>query len=212
MMADSPEKKVPAKPGDATQAAQAKEEQDVPDPSQAEKPEGADTESKDPSAGGDQTEDPVAKQAAIQSALTGTGTGSGARAQVVEAVTQGSSFKVQTPVQHDDKVFKPGDSISAGDVGGEDNLKAMVLAGAVVQEEAFVDPTKPLQQQEEPNPNFVVATNLPAPDGVSTEEADLGMTVLDTALPEPTNVPPTPEQSAPVKTQPNSAAVISKGR
>ena len=45
--------------------------------------------------------------------------------------------KVVGKLKHDDEVFDHGESVSAGDVGGEDNFNKLVAAKAIVTDEEF---------------------------------------------------------------------------
>jgi hypothetical protein len=82
-------------------------------------------------------------------------------------------YKVLAPIQHDGEVFVPGDELSESEVGGKQNLQALVDAGVV---EKDVDETP---EQVEPPPNYH--------DADMRLGGDSAALLID--LPTPTNVP-----------------------
>jgi hypothetical protein len=87
-------------------------------------------------------------------------------------------YKVVAPIQHDGEVFVPGETLSASNVGGQDSLNVLVMAGAVeVEQEADVAQEPPVNYRE---PDLRLGTGDPSAPGAFKPAID---------LPTPTNVP-----------------------
>jgi hypothetical protein len=81
-------------------------------------------------------------------------------------------YKVVAPIQHDGEVFVPGDELSESEVGGKENLRALLDAGVVEEE-------RDEEEVLEPPPNYQDADMRLGGDSASL--------LID--LPTPTNVP-----------------------
>jgi hypothetical protein len=126
------------------------------------------------------------------------------------------NWKVVAPVLHNGEMFLPGDSLSVSDLeteevpySGESMLTDLVNSGAVVPEEQY---TEPVSQQATPQEgevwvNYRDVDNRPAGEGMG--DPNTARYVMQTALPEPINVPKSEEQTgASVRVQPSAAREI----